>query len=59
MLDSIRDFFAIVDVDLGWPVFIIILLFVNCLVPYEPIAKMKKTKDEDGNIEYTIYKYRK
>ena len=58
MFDGIRNFFNLLDVDLFWPVLIIALSFVSCLIPYKPVAKIKETKDKNGDKVYTIYRYR-
>ena len=42
----------------GQPVLIIALSFVSCLIPYKPVAKIKETKDKNGDKVYTVYRYR-
>ena len=56
MFEGIREFFAMLDVHPFWPIMIVILLFVQGLIPYRPVARIKETKDENGNKVYVIYK---
>lgn len=58
MFEGLREFFAMLDVHPFWPGLVITLSFVQCLIPYRPVAKIKETKDKDGKKEYVIYKRR-
>ncbi len=58
MFDGVREFFAMLDVHPFWPTLLVTLSFVQCLFPYKPVAKIKETKDKDGNKLYVVYKHR-
>lgn len=58
MFESLRNFCAFLGVHPFWPTLVLVLSFVQCLFPYEPVAKIKKTKDKDGKDIYVIYKSR-
>ena len=58
MLKGIIEFAYLLEVNPFWIILILILLLllgiINCLYPWQPKWKAKKTKDKDGN-EITIY----
>lgn len=59
MLESIREFFAFLGVNPFWPGLVAGLSIIYGLIPYEPVAKIKETKDKDGKKVYIIYKRHK
>lgn len=59
MLESIREFFAFLGVNPFWPGLVAGLTIIYGLIPYEPVAKIKETKDKDGKKVYIIYKRHK
>lgn len=58
MFEGLRSFMNMFDVSPIWPAIIIVGLIVLCTVPYKPVYKIKKTKDEKNNTVYTVWKYR-
>ncbi len=56
MFESITGFFKLIDVDMVWPILIVGLSFVRCMVPNSLVSKIKEVKKEDGTKEYHIYK---
>ncbi len=60
MFESIREFFAFLGVNPFWPGLVAGLSIIYGLIPYEPVAKIKETKDKyDGKKVFIIYKRRK
>lgn len=59
MLESIRDFFAFLGVNPIWPGLVAGLSIIYGCIPYEPVAKIKETKDKNGKKVYIIYKRHK
>lgn len=59
MFESLREFFASLGVHPFWPSLIAGLSIIYGLIPYEPVAKIKETKDKDGKKVFIIYKKHK
>lgn len=59
MFESLRNFFEFLGVHPFWPSLVAGLSILYGLIPYEPVAKVKKTKDKDGKDLYIIYKRHK
>lgn len=59
MFESLRNFFEFLGVHPFWPSLVAGLSILYGLFPYEPVAKIKETKDENGKKTYIIYKRRK
>lgn len=59
MFESIREFFTSLGVNPLWPSLIAGLSIIYGLFPYEPVAKIKETKDKDGKKAFIIYKRHK
>ncbi len=59
MFESLRNFFEFLGVHPFWPSLVAGLSILYGLIPYEPVAKVKKTKDKDGQDLYIIYKRHK
>lgn len=54
-MEGIKYFFDLLEIKPWWLILIVALSFVSCLLPYEPIGKIKETKDKDGKKEYIIF----
>ncbi len=57
-MEGIKYFFDLLEIKPWWLILIVALSFVSCLLPYEPIGKIKETKDKDGKKEYIIFRYK-
>lgn len=58
MFKGLTYFFDLLDVAPIWPTIIIVGLVILCMIPYKPLYKIKKTKDEKNNTMYVVYKHR-
>ncbi len=57
MFESIRNFFAFLDVNPFWPALDFALIFIYCAIPpYRPVEKIRRTKDENGEDMYIVYR---
>lgn len=60
MLDSIKYFSYLLGIHPFWIILIIVLLIilglVNCIYPWQPKWKSKRTKEKDGSVVIKYYK---
>lgn len=63
MFEFLRNFWDFLGVDPFWPSTVagltVLYGLTQGLIPYEPVAKIKKTKDKDGQYCLKIYKKHK
>lgn len=57
-MESIKYFLYLLDVDVFWPIIIIILLIISGLYPYRLRGKSTISKDENENVEVKHYEYK-